>query len=357
MIVDRYLGRTVLAASGMALLALLAIDLFFAFVRELQDVGQGHYGTGDALIYLALTVPGRAVRLFPMSVLLGTLLGLGHLAAGNELTALRTAGLSRLRIMMGVLATVALLALGALVVQEWVAPAADRLAQRLRAEARQEQVAHVHRGGYWIREGTRFIHLAQVTPDGRVLGVTIHELPDHVRIERTLRAREAVYHGESGWMLHDVTETIYREQRLVVSRRSEMAWPSLIDPELLDLTVRRPEQLSNRELARYIDYMKANRLEARRYELAYWRRLTAPVSSLVMVFLAMPFVFATQRIASQGVRVVIGILAGLAFYLVDQTLSHMGEVFALPPLLGALAPSVLFLIAGIVGMARTRQVA
>ena len=357
MIVDRYLGRTVLAASGLALLALLSIDLFFAFVRELQDVGQGQYGTGDVLIHLALTLPGRAVRLFPMSVLLGTLLGLGHLAAANELTALRTAGLSRLRIMLGVLATVALLALGALIVQEWVAPAADRLAQQIRAEARREQVAHVHRGGYWIREGTRFIHLAQVTPDGRVLGVTIHELPDHVRIERTLRAREAVHHDETGWRLLDVTETIYREQRLVITRRPEMAWPSLIDPGLLDLAARRPEQLSNRELARYIDYMKANRLEARRYELAYWRRLMAPVSSLVMVFLAMPFVFATQRVASQGVRVVIGILVGLAFYLVDQTLSHMGEVFALPPLLGALAPSVLFLILGIIGMMRTRQVA
>jgi len=83
----------------------------------------------------------------------------------------------------------------------------------------------------------------------------------------------------------------------------------------------------------------------------------APVSSLVMVFLAIPFVFATQRIASQGVRVVIGILVGLVFYLIDQSLSHMAEVFAMPPLLAALAPSVLFLILGIVGMVRTRRVA
>ncbi|RMG30485.1 MAG: LPS export ABC transporter permease LptG [Gammaproteobacteria bacterium] len=355
MIVDRYLGRTVASASALALGLLIAIDLFFALVQELQDIGQGGYRLATALAYLALTVPRRVVRLFPMAVLLGTLLGLGHLAAANELTALRTSGMSRLRIMLGVLRTVFVLVLAVLALQEWVAPASSTLAQQVRRGPGPARVALQPQGGFWIRDGKRFLHLQAVTPEGPILGITVHELSDSVRIRRTVRAARAVPLDGQGWELQDITETRYTDGRLEIRHRARERWPTLIDPQLLEVLARRPEQLSNRELARYIAYMRANGLDASRYALVYWHRWLTPLTSLVMVFVAMPFVFATQRIAGQGVRVVIGILVGLGFYLVDQMLSHMGQVFGLPPLLGTLAPSLLFLLVAGIALVRTER--
>jgi len=39
-ILDRYLARAVIGGTLMALLVLLAIDVFFAFMNEVGDIGQ-----------------------------------------------------------------------------------------------------------------------------------------------------------------------------------------------------------------------------------------------------------------------------------------------------------------------------
>src|SRR3546814_5476436 len=65
---------------------------------NLGSIGQGDYGVGTALLALLLTLPRRLYDLFPYAAVIGSLMGLGALAASSELTALRAAGLSRQRI-------------------------------------------------------------------------------------------------------------------------------------------------------------------------------------------------------------------------------------------------------------------
>ncbi len=52
--------------------------------------------------YILLTVPRRGYQFFVYGGLIGGLMGMGMLAASGELTALRAAGLSKLRICVSV---------------------------------------------------------------------------------------------------------------------------------------------------------------------------------------------------------------------------------------------------------------
>ena len=75
---------------------------------------------------------------------------------------------------------------------------------------------------------------------------------------------------------------------------------------------------------------------------------------MIMLFIAMPFVFGPLRSSAAGKRLFIGVLIGLAFFLVNRTISSFGLVYGLPPLLSAALPPFTFFAAALLAMRRAR---
>ena len=115
-----------------------------------------------------------------------------------------------------------------------------------------------------------------------------------------------------------------------------------------------PEQLSIAELADLVEHQKANKLNTEKFELAYWKRFSAPFAALVMLFLAMPFLFGSQRGGGAGQRVFIGIIAGIAFFLINKVLNQVGSVYGFPPFLSAFMPALFFLGVSIFGLQKIK---
>ena len=61
MIINRYLMRTIHLGSFTVLLALVGMGLFFVFVSELKDLGEGAYDLAQIGKFVALSVPGKVV--------------------------------------------------------------------------------------------------------------------------------------------------------------------------------------------------------------------------------------------------------------------------------------------------------
>lgn len=352
-ILDAYLGRTVIAGTLLALFILLAVDLFFAFTNEIQELGVGNYGLTDAFVYIGLTVPRRVYEMFPMAALLGSLLSLGALASSSELVAIRAAGVSVLRIAQSVLKAGVVMLVVAAAIGEWVAPAAEREAQQRRAQAQAQAVTFQSAHGFWARDSRRYINIREILPDTRLQGVQVYELADDGALRMVLRAETAEHAGDA-WTLRDVQRGDVRERGFELTRAESLDWPSLLSPELLSVVTLDPRNLSARDLYRYAGYMRDNKLDAASYELAFWKRVVAPVAGLVMLFLSIPFVFGPLRDAGTGQRLLWGVLTGVAFYLFNQTTSHLGLVYGLPPLLSALLPSAVFFGGGLWLMRKIR---
>lgn len=352
-ILDRYMGRTVIAGTLLALFILLAVELFFAFANEIQDIGKGRYTLGDAFVYVGLTVPRRVHDLFPMAALLGSLLSLGTLAANSELVAIRAAGVSVTRIAFSVLKAGAILLVVAAAIGEWVAPWTEQLAQQRRVLAQAEAITFRSEHGLWARDGNRFINIERILPDGRLSGVQVYELAEDGSLKMAISAKTA-QHVEAGWRLQGVRQGILKGQSLKIRTAKHLDMPSLLSPQLLSVVTLAPEDLSARDLYEYADYMRDNGLDASRYDLAFWRRIVAPLAGLVMLFLSIPFVFGPLRSVGTGQRLVWGVLTGVAFYLVNQTMSHAGQVYGLPAPISAVLPALLFFAGGLWVMRQVR---
>ncbi|HKK13653.1 MAG TPA: LPS export ABC transporter permease LptG [Gammaproteobacteria bacterium] len=350
---DRYIGRAVVAGTLTALLVLVSIDTFFTFMGELADVGKGSYALPQVMEYVALNVPRSVYNLFPTAALLGSLFSLGQLASHSELVAIRSAGVSIGRIARSVLQVGLVMLLLVSAMGEYVAAPAQQYSERARAMAQSERITFHGRFGFWARDGNQFINIKQILPGGILSGIYVYRFDGAHRLEVATHARRAVYE-DGRWELKDVRQSKVSAGGVSVHRSKTMDWHSLLSPDLLNVVAVHPDNLSIRDLRRYIAYLHQNGLDAARYQLEFWMRMAEPLSALVMLFLSLPFVFGPLRSAAAGQRLVVGVLVGIGYYLISQTVSHLGQVYGFDPMLSALAPPLAFFLAGVAAVWRIR---
>jgi len=366
-ILDRYIFRTVAGATLVALLVLLLLEAFLGLLVELEQVGKGHYDFVAAIHYVMLIQPQRLYELFPMALLVGGLLGMGALASGSELVVMRAAGLSLNRLTRSVLQAGFLLGLLVLVIGEFAAPPLEQLADEQRAIAKGEDLAIRGGRGFWARDGGYFIHVRGVLPRFRLADIHIFKADIHIfkvdpesRLEEVTAAQSARYQG-GHWLLEGIDGSILDGDTVQTKRLDNLSLASTISPKILDVLATNPSDLSIRDLLTYVDYLERNGLDAQNYRLALWRKLLAPLVYLAMLVIAMPFVFGPQRSAGTGQRLLItgqrlliGLLLGLAFFLINYLLGNVVLLYGHPPLAGAILPPLLFLMAGFLALHRLR---
>ena len=91
------------------------------------------------------------------------------------------------------------------------------------------------------------------------------------------------------------------------------------------------------------DDLEKNEQDTSSYELALWRKLMQPVSIAVMLLVALSFIFGPLRSVSMGARIVMGVITGIVFHLSDKIFGPIVLVYELPPAVGAVFPSILFM--------------
>lgn len=351
---DRYVFRQVMLAALVSLLVLLAIEGLIAFMRELDRLGEGDYGVLQIAHYLFYTFPQRAVERMPMALLLGGLMGMGALAAGSELVAMRASGWSKLRIVIAALLPGVVVVMLTGVLAEYVAPPMSQRAEETRADARGRTLSIRGGRGFWVRDGQLLVQVRDVEPSGELANLVLYELAeDGSALRSVARARKAVYEGED-WRLLDVTVTELGPLGTASETIPAQAWSSLLSPRLLDVLVLEPQEMSARDLYVYSDYLQRNGLDASSYRLALWGKLLSPLSNLVMLFVAMPFVFGPLRSSAAGQRLFAGVMIGLLYYLATQTLASVGLVYDLSPFLATALPPALFFLVALAVLSRLR---
>ena len=174
------------------------------------------------------------------------------------------------------------------------------------------------------------------------------------RLASVARADSAGLGDGKEWTLNNFEESRFGDEGVSVRRERRFAELSGLSPELLSLTVVRPEALNGLALWRYIRYLRQNELDSRRFEVAFWRRIASAAAVAPMCVLALTFAFGQMRRAGNGARMLIGLVIGLAYFLGSRGLADGGEVYNLDPLLVGWLPTVLLAVATAVALARTR---
>ena len=107
-----------------------------------------------------------------------------------------------------------------------------------------------------------------------------------------------------------------------------------------------------RDRYEYIAHLRSNKQDTSTYELEFWSKLITPFATMVMLILAVPFVFKEARSGNLGRSLFAGIMVGLGFFILNEAFSYFVTLFSIPPILGAILPTALVFVMSLVMIRR-----
>jgi lipopolysaccharide export system permease protein len=353
-VLSRYIARTVLGAIILVMAVLVVLGALFNFIGEQGAIGVGHYDMVEALVYSLLTVPRFALNVFPIAVLIGSMLGVGALARSQELTAMRSGGMSKRRMAATMLGCGVVLLLGGLAVGEYVAPRFEQLADERKALARYDNLSLAGSGGAWVRDGNRVINIAERSSISEFGGMLVFELTPDNRLAAVAHAHRATQSAGTSWELSNYSESRFSGDSVEGQHEARHRLASAATVGFLQLAVVEPNEMALGALYRAIRYLRANDLDARTYQLALWSDLARNLAIPFAVLFALPFGFGVMRSSGSGARSTLGLAIGLVYFFLQRTIESGTVAFSLNPLLLAWVPTLLLGLAAVVLLLRTR---
>jgi len=322
-ILDVYIGKIIASTSAITLAVFVSLSGIIKFVEQMKAVGRGNYDLSHAALYVLYAIPRDIEIFFPMSTLIGGLIGVGMLASNSELVVMQASGWSRLDIIKSVMKTAAIMILISMAIGEWLAPPGEAAAREIRAQAISGGSLVSSKNGVWAKDGDYFVHIGEIKEHGELNNIQIYKFNQHLKLSSWVAADRAIYKTEH-WELKDVTETYVTDTHIVSEELDIQVWNSSLTPDKLGVIT--PESLSISGLSDYLQYLEDNQQDPSRYLLAFWRKIVQPITVAVMLLVALSFIFGPLRSVSMGARIMMGVATGILFY----------------PLFGAVMPSLIF---------------
>lgn len=352
-LVDRYIAKTVLAAIALVTLMLAGLQIFILLVNQLDDLGRGDFGIWQTALFVLLQMPYQVYLFFPMASLMACLIGLGILANNRELVVMRAAGMSIAQITLAVLKVALVVIILVTLVGETIVPKLAHFANDQKTQALSGGQALRTAQGAWLRYHNDFITIGNVVSDTSLQDVYQFrfDASHHMRLARKIKHIEF---ADNAWYAYDVSETLIDSNKTQAKHYKIVTWDVAVKPKLLNLTRSEPDELTFSELRHYLREQKNNHQTASNYQLAYWQRLVQPLTTVVMMILAIPFIFGPLRSSTMGAKLLAGITVGFGFHIINRFFGPVSQVFQWPPLLAAVGPTLVFALLGIWLMRRVK---
>ncbi len=351
-IIDLYFSREITTKCFITGFWLLAIYLFISLLDLLEDVNvEEDIGfVGEVLLY---SIPRMLYELAPMILLIGTVLALATLSRRFEIVALHAGGVSKFRITASVVGYAMLIAMIMFVWGEFVVPQSEIKLYLKKQNQISQQSAEAPKHGLWYRDGNQFIHVTPKLKDNSLKNIEIYHFDQNGRLVKLTNAAGGIFSKEKqNLKLYGVIESTLENRRIVRLTAESKDHPIEAELNVIGAHQRDPSQLTMLELYRAIKFLEVNGLKTEFLDLAFWNRLVSPISMFVMALFAVLFAYRFRPKVSNGHLVFVGLLFGLIYFSVQQSVGYITMLNGLQPVIGTLTAFLLFSIAAIIALAR-----
>jgi lipopolysaccharide export system permease protein len=357
-ILQKYISREFLKILFFSMSAFILLYLIVDFFARIDTFLEHNAPPTLVFLYYLYQVPGVAFQIFPLGILMATLLGLGIIARNNEITAMKANGISLYRItfplfLLGILAS-AFCFIG----NEFIVPFSTRhsddiLLVEIRNKPRKTFIRNYK---VWYRSRNAIYNFHVFNPETDMLeGITILEFDDEFKLLRRIDAEKAIWHVDA-WHFYAGTIRDFREKGTIQTNRFDERVISIPEtPAVFKEEQRDTEEMGYYDLRRYIQKIEMGGYDATRYIVDLYAKLSFPFACFIMVFVGIPFSTKTERSGGLALPIVMSIVIGFLYWIVLALSLSLGHSGFLPPQVSAFAPHALFGLAGIYALISIKQ--
>lgn len=347
---NRYIFKSISSGLILSVMMFLTLDILIGFIQQINVVGKGDFTIGSAVFFTLITIPSKIYGMFPLSSVVGVMIGLGALAARSELVVMQSSGISRLKIAWLTIMTLIIWLVPISFMGEYVVPSTTLKAESYRNSKLNKDTGLGANTGVWIRDGN-IIFNAQPINNNNDNGVnniimnhvTVYELDDKLQVIKVSKAEKAIHHGKS-WELYNLEVTEFVDSGVATQLIEKQSWDSRIEPNILNIASARPKDLSIRDILKYKKFKADKENTPIKYNIALWSKFSYPLLVIATALTGLPFLFGLLRSGGFAQRLLIGVVLGIVLYLLKWTLLGAAEVFHIHPFIVTALPSSVILL-------------
>ena len=344
MIIYKYLFNRFITGLIVSLAVLVSIEIFFSFTAELKNLGVGNYNMLAITKYVILNIPKSLEIMFPYAVLIGSMLSLGAMSSDMEFVSMQAAGISISKIITIILIQTFLLSSIFYYATDNLVPEYSNKAEMKKNFALNKKLIF-NKNGVWFKDGNTFIKINEIYSDIKLSGILIYSYDDN----NSLFSIKNIDHAEfidNRWHLRKINTTIINNSLITKKYNEEDYTDILISKKLINIKTRKSSSLSLSDVSQNIKYLIKNNLDPAVQKKIYWEKLFMPLSTVVMLFLSMPFIFGEHRSANLSKRLLLGLFIGIGFFIITSILPNLGMVLGILPFINVLLPHIFFIVLG-----------
>jgi lipopolysaccharide export system permease protein len=285
MIFDRYLFRSLAGAFALTAFTLAAIIMLTQSLRFLELVINSGASSGAFWVLTLLALPRMFEVILPISLMVAVLFIYNRMAGDSEITAMRAAGFSPLRLSRPALVLAGIVTGVLLITTTWMGPAALNSMQKMRKAIKAEYSAMMLREGVFNPVGdTLTVYVRERGQGGELKGLMIHDSRPELKAPVTIiAARGIVVATDTGQqvLVFDGSRQDFNAQTGALNRLDFAQYSlDLPEPAAVNTRWREPEERSFSELLSPDPATLANPKSLHKFTVEIHRRLAAPFLAL-----------------------------------------------------------------------------
>jgi len=347
-ILDRYLVRELISPFLLGIAGFVLImttDLLFTFVDMIINKGIPTWAIIRLVIY---KLPAIMVLTFPVSFLFAVAIALGRMSRESEISAMRTSGISFLRISLPIIAVSIAVSIMAFFTNEFVVPMANKISDGIiRQIIYKQPVTDVKEQVFFKDSFERYYYIRKVSAKNSVLeNVMIYELGQG-SFPRVIIAKRAEA-AAGKWRLYDGVVQNFDDNGRMKYEASFSSMDVLIEENIMRFSEQKtPDEMNSGELKTLIDSLNRGGVNTSALSTDLLMKFSIPATTIVFALLAIPLSIPAQK-AGKSWGFLISVVIVFSFYVFASVSRSMGRGAMVSPFIAAWFPPVFVSLLGII---------
>lgn len=358
-ILDKYLMREIFRYFFIVLILVVAIYLAVDFFEKIDNFMEAGLPFSRAIDFFLHTIPFVLSQIIPVGVLLSVLICFGMMNKHNELTALRSCGISIYLMLKPILTLGFVFSFVLFFLSEIVVPVTMTTANRIWVnEVRKEQAISTRENNIWMKTPNGIMHIRHYKPKEKTLfKVTLNTFDDRFKLIRRLDAERGVY-SNGQWVLFEILEQTLDDTGFsyAITFHDSMSVQLDMNPERLKQVVKKTSEMNIGELMNKIHAIENEGYSATQYRVDFHAKIAFPFVCVILVLAGVGIACKNQLKDGLPAGIAYGIGMAFLYWVLNSFCLSLGYGEMLPPIIAAWTTNAVFLCFGIIMLMHADQI-
>jgi lipopolysaccharide export system permease protein len=359
-LIDRFIMKQFLITALFSLAAVLVVFIIIDVMEHLDNFIDKKATATIILQYYLFFTPEIIKLIIPVAMLLASLFVTARLSTQNEITAMKSSGISLYRLMVPFVVVAFVVSVGSVYFNGWFVPFANKKKFTIDRVYLQKDLISASGANIYIQDSpTRILSLGYYDESRRT--ATRVSIQDFLGADPTIMVARVDANSMTwdttarSWILHDGTRRRFENGKEQLTRfETQSAGRLNFNADDLRKKQEKPDEMDYYSLQEFIENQQRAGQDVSRWLVDFYSKVSFPFASVVTVLFGVPF-SSIRRRGGVGVHLGISLLicfVYLIFMKVSQVFGYNGDI---PPLLTAWLANLIFLAGAVFVILRVRK--